>query len=275
MFFPRRTEPLQLREEGLQGLRLSLNTPVVSTQDLPVGPARAAIVVHQEPDGRPNVTVGVRSLRGGEVVLYSYDGDLRQESSVAVGTDAALSFGESMGFLFDDDELQAGGAEARPRALGLWHDLIDEAGGVSGTRPARPQPAALELEDEDWGELSDPELPPGPPGEELMLEDSLDAAAEGPDLPDPADGAAPEAAVAAPAAPLVLSKFRHPAPAAPRAPEAEAPPPTPSEAPAPALPPATGGRLRRRTALARLKLVKRRRSGDAERNWLQRLLAAF
>jgi hypothetical protein len=139
VFFAR-TVPLELTGARLLGLRLSLNTPVVSTQELPVGPARAALLVHDEADGRPNVTVGVRSLRTGAVALYSYEGDLREASSREAGIDEALSFAESMGFLFDEDEVAGGDASAKVRALGLWSDLMGQPGSVA----AAPGPAPSE-----------------------------------------------------------------------------------------------------------------------------------
>ena len=71
MFFPR-TESLALSETSLWGLRVSLNSPVVSIEELPVGPARAAIASHEEADGRPSVTIGIRSMTGGDAVLYSF-----------------------------------------------------------------------------------------------------------------------------------------------------------------------------------------------------------
>jgi hypothetical protein len=102
MFSPRK-KPLLLVADRLLALRLSLNTPVVATADLPAGPARAAIVVHGEA-GRTCFTVAVRSLRNGDSVLYELEGeDPNDASGIAVALDAALSFAESMGFLFDDD----------------------------------------------------------------------------------------------------------------------------------------------------------------------------
>lgn len=89
--------------ERLLSLRLSMNTPVVATDELPAGPARAAIAIHSEA-GRTCFTVAVRSLRQGVSVLYELEGeDVTQRDGQAVALDASLSFGESMGFLFDDE----------------------------------------------------------------------------------------------------------------------------------------------------------------------------
>jgi hypothetical protein len=102
MFNPRE-RPLLLVAERLLSLRLSLNTPIVSTDELPAGPARAGIAVHSE-SGRTRFTVAVRSLPLGVSVLYELDSeDISQPDDMALALDASLSFGESMGFLFDDD----------------------------------------------------------------------------------------------------------------------------------------------------------------------------
>jgi hypothetical protein len=141
VFFPRST-PLSLTRDHIRGLRLSLNTPVVATEELPIGPARAAILVHDDADGGPQVTIGIRALRAGRTALYAFEGDLREASSFAVAVDAALSFAESMGFLFDEDELGGGGAAARVRCLGLWRELLGEDGaGAVAPEPAEPGPA--------------------------------------------------------------------------------------------------------------------------------------
>jgi len=148
VFFPR-TAALTLTRDEIRELRLSLNTPVVATEELPIGPARAAILVHDDTDGGPQVTIGIRSLRAGRVVLYAFEGDLREASSFAVAVDAALSFAESMGFLFDEDELGAGGAPARVRCLGLWREFLGEdALGGPAARAAAPEPAEELLLDE-------------------------------------------------------------------------------------------------------------------------------
>jgi hypothetical protein len=119
MFLPRAT-PLALTPERLLGLRVSLNTPVVSTEEVAPGPARAALAVHQDSAGRPTVTLAVRPVDSSGVVFYGLEEDLPGDAMLSVGVDAALSFGESLGFLFDDDTLQGGGRGARERAFALW-----------------------------------------------------------------------------------------------------------------------------------------------------------
>jgi len=162
VFFPR-TVTLELAELHLRGMRISLNTPVVSTEELAVGPARAGLLVHLEPDGRPNVTIGIRSLRSGEVVLYSFEGDLREHSSLDVGIDAGLSFAESMGFLFDEDELGDGDADAIRRCMGLWNELMGSSGAGNFVDGSLPPDAASEplqaLDDLSADDLEIPGLP--------------------------------------------------------------------------------------------------------------------
>lgn len=267
MYFPPRTSPLDLSAGRLNGLRLSLNTPVVSIEELPVGPARAAIAIHQEADGTPNLTVGVRSLRSGAAVLFSLEEDLQGHSSLAVGIDAALSFGEGMGFLFDEDELDADSTEeARGRALDFWLELMgqDQDFGASGEVSLEPGPADSES---DRGF----EIVEAPDGEELLLEEEMADAEEAP--PDLAlAGASPPTASAEPetsgGTPVLLSKFRHCAPSQTPSPPVEEPRLAGGDAsPAP-----------KRTALGRLKLVKRRKArgeGPPKPSVIQRLLSAF
>lgn len=176
MFFPR-SAPLHLTRDQVRGLRLSLNTPVVATEELPIGPARAAILVHEDASG-PQVTIGIRSLRASQVALYAFEGDLREESSFAVAVDAALSFAESMGFLFDEDELGAGGAAARARCQGLWRDLLGESAAV----PAAPEEPAEELLLEELAEDVAPGAPDSSADDPVFVQDETGGA-----LPDASD----------------------------------------------------------------------------------------
>jgi hypothetical protein len=147
MFLPRAT-PLELTPERLLGLRVSLNTPVVSTEDVPPGPARAALAVHEDGAGRATVTLAVRSVDSQGVVFYGLEEDLPREAMLSVGVDAALSFGESLGFLFDDDALEAGGRGARDRAFALWCSVVGAApAGSVRLAPPPAEPEELLLED--------------------------------------------------------------------------------------------------------------------------------
>ncbi len=284
MFFAR-PEPLELTAEALQALRLSLNTPVISTAELQVGPARAALAVHFEADGCPNVTVAIRSLRTDESVHYSFEGDLGSESSVAVALDAGLSFAETMGFLFGEDEVADGGAESRKRALERWGEIA--WGGVlpaetaprRQAEPAEAPPAGDQREfllDELASSLSEAL---GSDSPEIMLELEEEVPAEleidrsEPEIP----AAAPEPAPATASVPVepvpapapALTKFRGPAEA-------------PSGSESRPAPPAEEAEDRTETtqhALGRLKLVKRRRGraagGNEKPNPILRLLSSF
>ena len=294
MYFALRSALLDLSADRLYGLRLSLNTPVVSIEDLPEGPARAAVAIHNEIDGRPNVTVGVRFLQSQAAVIFSLEGDLNEHSSLAVGIDAALSFGENMGFLFDEDEFGSGPAEeVRPRALGLWRDLMGPALGPSEVLPQIPMAPAP---------LGPPSLPDGSfeveglgdDSEILLLEELVDPedelsntfadepgeiAAEPPgwkaeeEKPDsgpllPALGGVAGASETSGEAPVPLSKFR-------RAASSEPPSPCPDEAhPSVGMPPSAA----KGTALGRLKLVKRFKGGSEAPpgpSLIRRLLSSF
>ena len=181
MFTPRQ-QPLLLVAERLLSLRLSINTPIVSTTELPAGPARAAIAVHSE-GGRTLFTVAIRSLRHGASVLYELEGeDLDGASGIAVALDAALSFGESMGFLFDDEVIEDRSAASLRNAVGLLREIVaPPAPDVEETAPAFDAGAA----DEDG---------------EILLEEALEL-----EPVEPLAGAAP--APARPVAPA-LTKFR-------------------------------------------------------------------
>jgi hypothetical protein len=281
VFFPR-TTPLSVAPAHVRGLRLSLNTPVVATEDLPIGPARAAILVHEEPGRGETVTIGVRSLRADRVALYGIDPEVGDGASLDVALDAALSFAESMGFLFDEDEVGSGGAAERRRSHGLWSELLGEGAPAAAVRSAareREDPEELLLEElaEDATEVVAPDA------ESFTFEDEEGSAADGslepePPEPEPLDRSDAEvvAQVARAAAggerrqaPLALTKFRGGPPArGARAPKAPAPAAGPGATAAEARP-------RRAKPLAKLRLVRRIRDGVRRRNPLLRLFGAF
>jgi len=109
----------------LQALRLSLNAPVVAIEDLPVGPAAAGIAIHTGPEGL-HLTLAVRSVRTGQVVFFHPDEDWNEIHGSELAMDAALSFAECMGFLFDDDPIEAGG-DVREAAR-RWAELVETDG---------------------------------------------------------------------------------------------------------------------------------------------------
>lgn len=108
-------------EQGkLRALRLSLNTPVVAITELPVGPASAGIALHDGPRGQ-SLCLAVRSVRTGQLVLFTPDEDWDKSGGQRLGIDAALSFAEGMGFLFDEDLMVSGEARESERR---WAELL-------------------------------------------------------------------------------------------------------------------------------------------------------
>ena len=123
--------PRPLRDGGLLTLHVSLNSPVVAHESLPNGPAAAAVAL----DAR-GAMVCLRSVRTGRTAFF-VSGD---ELTPQLALDAALSFAESLGFLFDDDEVVLRGSEA---ALLLWDEVCGDAA------PARPDADDLEEPGDD------------------------------------------------------------------------------------------------------------------------------
>ena len=108
----------------LRSVRRSLNTPVLSIAQLPIGPASAAIAAHVDSgDGLPLYTLAVRCERSREVVFFTVrEEDLaRSESSLAA--EAALSLAEGMGFLFEEDSHPVSGEVAAV----IWDEFVDAA----------------------------------------------------------------------------------------------------------------------------------------------------
>ncbi len=121
----------------LRELRLSLNTPVLAVDGLPVGPARAAITIVQGPAGGPRLEVAIHSLRTDQVLFYAYGA----AGAAARDFDAALSFAGAMDFLFDEDEIAGSGDAGRQAALQLWTDWVGKAAQPPRSEPARPKAA--------------------------------------------------------------------------------------------------------------------------------------
>jgi len=123
MKFSAQSAPARSATE-LRSVRRSLNTPVLSIAQLPIGPAAAAIAAHADSrDGLLRYTLAVRCERSRGVVFFTVrEEDLaRSESSVAAA--AARSLAEGMGFLFDEDSPAiAGGA-----AASIWAEFVDAA----------------------------------------------------------------------------------------------------------------------------------------------------
>ena len=121
--FLRRSELIQLTEEGLEGLCASLNRPVVDLEDVPVGPSRAAIALHRDGDGGLGLFVALRSEGSGALTFFVFQGELN--SALHDAMDTGLSFAEGMGFLFDDDMLMSGGSDWRRLALAKRNVGVD------------------------------------------------------------------------------------------------------------------------------------------------------
>jgi hypothetical protein len=111
--------PLEPHGRPLRALYVSLNRPVVTHPSLPAGPATAAVALHDA-----GASVCLRSLRSACVQLFVTGDELARDRRVAL--DAALSFAEGMGFLFDDDEVEATGAGGPDAAARRWRDLCGE-----------------------------------------------------------------------------------------------------------------------------------------------------
>jgi len=196
MFLARQEAP-DPAQGALRSLRPSMNSPVVVVEDLPAGPATAALACLAGPAG-PRVALAIRSQRSGQVVFFGPDEDLRGRDAQDDAFDAALHFAESLGFLFEDDRV----AEAPAEASRLWDSLL-EAASRSGRTPLRQapraagKPAPTPSEEELWLEHV---AAPGPPlGRTLPLTKFRSAAAA-------AARPAARAAGAAPARPL--ARFR-------------------------------------------------------------------
>jgi hypothetical protein len=196
MYFCRQPPP-ERGPTALRSLHVSMNTPVVAIEDLAVGPARAAIAVEQTSGGRRSLVLALRSARTGQLACFAPDEALESEASAQIALDGALSFAESMGFLFDDDAIPELGADGPREAAATWNELL-------GLEPAAPeaQPQAGEMDEQDDLETDgddDPQLEvdPEPSGSdgppELWLEELAPAAAA------PAPAAKPV---------VLLTKFR-------------------------------------------------------------------
>lgn len=185
-------DPLPLSEACLQGMCVSLNAPVVYGDDLPPGPARAAIVTYAEDYGDFGMAVGMRALEDGTVAVYRYREPIVDAAGIATALDAALIFAERLGFLFDDDMIDENSRSGRREALEHWNRLMGDGEVFAATgvvEPPRAPLAEFTLPGEGLdGPMEDllamPEgmddPAPRAPGAELLLDDLTDLAAESP-----------------------------------------------------------------------------------------------
>jgi hypothetical protein len=203
------SEPLALSEASLLALRPALNAPVLNVDYLPVGPARAAIVMFAEEYGGIGMAFGIRSTEGGQVAVFRNREPIDEMAPLQDILEPALASAEQMGFLFDEDMVQGPpGGHGRREATALWGRLMGEVAMPPSPRAAPPLPAATEpildlTETMDVAQAA-PELileqvaRPGPTEAAPEIEAET-SAAETPQAIEP-EAPAP-----------VLSKFRHPA----------------------------------------------------------------
>ncbi|MGH0033375.1 MAG: hypothetical protein ACQGVC_26610 [Myxococcota bacterium] len=149
MIFPARA-PLEPCGQPPRALYVSLNSPVVTVDGLPTGPAQAAVALH----GR-GATLCVRSVRSGQVEFFTTTEELAGDLRVAL--DAALSMAESLGFLFDEDEVALRGDAGPEEASLLWRELCGEE---APPAPPEEKPEAEILLDEQVVEEPVKRLPP-------------------------------------------------------------------------------------------------------------------
>ncbi len=146
MYFCRQPPP----ERGVRALRalhVSMNAPVVAIEDLPVGPARAAIAVQEAAGGGASLMLALRSQRTGQLACFAPDETLLTDATAQIALDGALSFAESMGFLFDGDAIPELGEGGPREAAQSWNQLL---GIEAPESEALPEPAAAESPPEIW-----------------------------------------------------------------------------------------------------------------------------
>jgi hypothetical protein len=178
--FRRSSEPLPLSEASLLALRPALNAPVLNVKDLPVGPARAAIVVFAEEYGGIGLAIGVRSNEGGQVVVFRNQEPIDASVSVSDAIESALGNAEQMGFLFDEDMVEGSpGGQGRTQAMALWGQLMGELEALSSPETLAAQAAGKETTNEsDSGSVFNTSIIPEPTTElaldNVVTEDPLE-----------------------------------------------------------------------------------------------------
>ncbi|MCH7600607.1 MAG: hypothetical protein IH973_12695 [Myxococcales bacterium] len=146
MFMPCPEEP-PVPESAIAGFCVALNTPVVNIEMLDVEPARAGILLAANDYGDLILLVRVSLVSSGEGVTFKFQGDPADFGNTAAALDAALSFSEGMGFLFDEDLLSQGNSSGRSRASKIWHSLCagrpEPNAEVDVAKRKTPPPAAV------------------------------------------------------------------------------------------------------------------------------------
>jgi hypothetical protein len=119
----------------LRSVRRSLNMPITAVAKLPIGPASAAIAIHADSDGgAAHWTLAVRSERTREIVYFTAREPFEESRVLA---DAALSLADGMGFLFEEQVLEAARSAADCEARRAWQEFLETDRSLDelGTRP--------------------------------------------------------------------------------------------------------------------------------------------
>ncbi len=191
MFMPCQDEPA-IPESAIAGFCAALNAPVVNIEMLDVGPARAGIMLAKDPDGVLILLVRVSLLSGGQGVTFKFQGHPGEFGGSAGAIDAALSFAEGMGFLFEEDLLSQGGRSGRSRAHKIWtslctdaeaarfetHDPAPEVPEPEATRRAEPEEIELTSALGDLESGSAAEIAQGPADAQSPTQSFLEAGGE-------------------------------------------------------------------------------------------------
>jgi len=138
-------ETLVLSQACLMSLYASMNAPVVNMEELPVAPARAAIVVYAEDYGDLGLALAVRSQETGQVALYRYRGRVTSAALDAEPMEDAQAFGEGFGFLFDENMLEEDTSAARQAAFEHWNQLAGLTDGSEALLADHPAAVGPEL----------------------------------------------------------------------------------------------------------------------------------
>jgi hypothetical protein len=139
------SEPLALSEASLLALRPALNAPVLNVDYLPIGPARAAIVIFAEEYGGVGMAFGIRSTEGGQVAVFRNREPIDESAPLQDILEPALASAERMGFLFDEDMVEGTpGGQGRSEATALWGRLMGDVAMPPPPKAAPALPAATE-----------------------------------------------------------------------------------------------------------------------------------
>ncbi|MEZ4333528.1 MAG: hypothetical protein R3F35_17365 [Myxococcota bacterium] len=164
--FRRLSEPLPLSAASLLLFRPALNAPVLNVGWLPIGPARAAVVVFAEEYGGIGVALGLRAIEAGQLAVVRNQESIDFDVPIAEALEPLLAEAERMGFLFDEDLLETlPGDRGRSQAMTLWAELMGEL-------DALIPPRLDELAPEEVEDREDDEDASGPLSPSLAVEEA-------------------------------------------------------------------------------------------------------